>query len=59
MVVACNELASPDYEEGDGGGGEIKLIVSSGQLLHSHYFLRNGASAICTNLATRYIRSPS
>jgi hypothetical protein len=22
----------------NGGGGEIKLIVSSGELLHSHYF---------------------
>jgi hypothetical protein len=31
------ELAAEEYEEGDGGGGEIKLIVSSGQLLHSAY----------------------
>jgi hypothetical protein len=37
MDDAHMELATPEYEEGDGGGGEIKLIVSSGQLLHSAY----------------------
>jgi hypothetical protein len=42
MENACDELASPDYEEGD-GGGEIKLIVSSGQLSPLPLLLRNGA----------------
>jgi hypothetical protein len=37
MDDAHVELAAEEYEEGDGGGGEIKLIVSSGQLLHSAY----------------------
>ena len=38
LECASDELASPGYELGDGGGGEIKLIVSTGQLLQSHYF---------------------
>jgi hypothetical protein len=37
LMDAHVELAAEEYEEGDGGGGEIKLIVSSGQLLHSAY----------------------
>jgi hypothetical protein len=38
MDAACDELAEPGYQDGDGGGGDLKLIVSSGKLLHSSYF---------------------
>ncbi len=39
MENAYEDLAPCGYDQGDGGGGEIKLIVSSGKLFHSAYYL--------------------
>ena len=38
MEAATDELSESGYENGDGGGGEIKLIVATGKLLRSEYF---------------------
>jgi hypothetical protein len=38
MEQAGEEVESPGYETGDGGGGTITLEVSTGKLLHSAYY---------------------
>jgi hypothetical protein len=33
----ADQLATPHYEDGEGGGGEIRLNVSTGSIVHEAY----------------------
>ena len=35
----ADELAPPGYEDGDGGGGEVRLNVNTGSITHESYYL--------------------
>ncbi|WP_158790022.1 hypothetical protein [Granulicella sp. L60] len=32
------ELATPGYQDNDGGGGEIQLVVDTGTITHGSYY---------------------
>jgi hypothetical protein len=44
MESLVDEVATPGYMDGDGGGGEIRLHVGTGSITHQSYFL----SITCT-----------
>ena len=35
----ADQLAPPGYEDGDGGGGEVRLNVNTGSITHESYYL--------------------
>ncbi len=37
IKAVAEQLADPDYEDGDGGGGEIRLSASTGAIVHEAY----------------------
>jgi hypothetical protein len=38
LEALAAELATPGYEDNDGGGGEIRLIVDTGTITHESYY---------------------
>lgn len=45
LEALADELATPGYQDNDGGGGEIRLIVDTGVITHAsyHYIVERNA----------------
>jgi hypothetical protein len=38
IEALADELATPHYQDNDGGGGEIHLVVDTGAITHESYY---------------------